>query len=376
MRLALFALTCLFVLSCSSSEPQSFSGSAALEGEQPTGCIQGQWSIYWGNLHAHTRHSDGQGKPEEAFHHARHGAGLHFLAVTDHLEQLYTWRGQPSGELEICFEAAKGATQPGVFLALCGFEYGTGYRLFRSTGHNNVYFSPSLFARFQVDFRDFYASIHACERCITQFNHPARESAAQDWNDYKYDAGADRSLTLFELNGGADTWTELIRALDSGWHVGPTYGQDNHKKNWGTKNQRRTGVLLEELTLEQLREALASRRTFASWDENASLVLQSDDGCIMGSILEGPALTATAIAKDPDPGDSFETLSFYTNGGVEIARRHCGRESPCDLSVSYPVRTPSYILAKAVQEDGDVLVCAPIWMRPKSVVKGQTNGVF
>jgi hypothetical protein len=349
------------------------SDSAGLEGPPPTGCIQGQWEIYRGNLHSHTSHSDGQGLPAEAFHHARHVAGLDFLAVTDHLEQLYTWRGRPSDELELCGEASQKATQPGVFLALCGFEYGTGYRFFRSTGHNNVYFSPTLFPRIQADFRDFYASLHACEGCIAQFNHPARESGAQDWKDYQYDAGADRRLSLFELNGGADTWTELIRALDAGWHVAPTYGQDNHEKNWGTKNHRRTGLLLEQLTVERLREALASRRTFASWDRNASLVLQSDDGCIMGSILEGwDSLTVSALAEDPDPSDSFETLSFYTNGGVEIARRHCDRKSPCELTFSLPVTKPGYILAKAIQEDGDVLVCAPIWIRPKSATKRQS----
>jgi hypothetical protein len=358
------------MVSCARCEPNNLEPVLRAELSVPgsstsTSCIPGQRRVFRGNLHGHTGHSDGQGTPSEAFAYARNAAKLDFLAVTDHLEQLYDWKGAPSDELENCEQAARSASEPGAFLALCGFEYGTGYRFLRSTGHNNVYFNRGLFPRIQTDFRQFYATLAACEECIGQFNHPARESDVQDWNDYEYHEDAARQMSLFEMSGGADTWSELFRVLDAGWHVGPAFGQDNHEKDWGTKNEGRTGVLLQNLTLPELREALSARRTFASWDRNASISLHSEDGCPMGSILKGRAtVTLRASAEDPDPTDRIESLSLHGNRGTLVAKRICERAGACVLSATVQVGKGVYVLARATQRDGDILVSAPIWVEP------------
>ena len=54
-----------------------------------SGCIKGNFSPYFGNLHAHTSYSDGKKTPKDAFQHARDVAKLDIMIVTDHLEQLY-----------------------------------------------------------------------------------------------------------------------------------------------------------------------------------------------------------------------------------------------------------------------------------------------
>lgn len=359
-----FACLC-WLAACSRCERADREPAALSRSAPSVDCVRGQFTAFHGNLHSHTGHSDGEGTPAQAFDHARVEAGLDFLAVTDHLEQLYDWLGEPSAELETCQREAGAATEPNAFLALCGFEYGTGFRLFRSTGHNNVYFSSGLLPRLQVDFRDFYKSLASCEGCVGQFNHPARESDAQDWHDYEYHEEADRELSLFELNGGADTWRELIRALDAGWHVSPTYGQDNHKRDWGTKSEARTGVFLQSLTLPQLQQALVQRRTFATWDRNASVELRTADGCWMGSILQGrSSLSVQAVAADSELDDPVEVLSLHTNGGAEIAGRVCDPAGPCVLTATVAAGRGVYVLARAVEKDGDLLISAPIWAEP------------
>jgi len=41
-------------------------------------------NLYWGDIHAHTKYSDGMGTPDEALTYARDFAKLDFAAITDH----------------------------------------------------------------------------------------------------------------------------------------------------------------------------------------------------------------------------------------------------------------------------------------------------
>ena len=88
----------------------------------PTGCITGSFTPFWGNMHAHTSNSDGEGTPAEAFAYARDTASLDFMIVTDHLEQLYL----PSNRWNTCNDQADAANLPGGYVAMCGYEYGSG----------------------------------------------------------------------------------------------------------------------------------------------------------------------------------------------------------------------------------------------------------
>jgi hypothetical protein len=61
---------------------------------------------------------------------ARDEAGLDSLAVTDHLEQLYTLYGMADDDFPDCIETAETITDEN-FLAICGFEYGSGFKVSR-----------------------------------------------------------------------------------------------------------------------------------------------------------------------------------------------------------------------------------------------------
>lgn len=328
------------------------------------GCIEGEFLPYLGVLHAHTSYSDGELTPADAFAHGRDVGGLDILVITDHLEQLYF--PLPPNRWGLCREQADAADDPGDFLADCGFEYGSGFILpfFQSTGHNNVFFSEDLFPMIQLDFHDFYDSLVACETCIGQFNHPG-DDETMDWNDWEYFPEVDRKMNFYEFNGGGPTWEMFFEVLDAGWRVSPVYNQDNHGADWGSKNDRRAGYFLEELTRESLHEAMNDRRSFMSYDKNASLRLMALDACWMGSILTGyDSLTLDAEADDLDEGDGFTTLELFGPGQTLLDTVDCGGETYCVGYWEPQITEPTYFVVRAFQTDGEWLVSAPIWVAP------------
>lgn len=335
------------------------------------GCVEGEFYPYWGVLHCHTSYSDGEQTPAYAFAYARDVAQLDMLVVTDHLEQLYL-PFPVADKWGKCHEQADEAYAPGEFLADCGFEYGSGFILpwFWSTGHNNVFFSDYLFPMIQLDFHDFYQTLVDCSTCIGQFNHPGDEEH-QNWNNFEYFADVDKKMNLFEFNGGGPVWDMFFQALDMGWHVSPMYNQDNHDADWGTKNDRRSGFYLADLTREDLYNAMKDRRSFMSYDKNASVKLMAkladDKKCWMGSIIKNypfQTITLEVEAFDLDAGDGFTAIELYGPGKTLLDSFECGNAENCYASFEANVSGPTYFVVKANQADGNWLVAAPIWVEP------------
>jgi len=331
---------------------------------KPPGCIEGSFQPYWGNLHAHTSFSDGEGTPEEAFAYARTVAGLDIQIITDHLEQIYL----PTRWAD-CKEQADDAYLPGTFLAACGYEYGSGFilPLFLSTGHNNVFFNDELFPIVQTDFHDFYGSLVGCATCVASFNHPG-DSATQTWSSFEYVPAVDPKMNLFEFNTDGNAWDLFFQALDAGWHISPLYNQDNHSANWGTSNDNRSGFFLAELSRDALHDAMNEHRSFATRDKNASIKLIAQDACWMGSILTGvsslPPLVFSVEARDADTADGFSAIELYGPRKAPLATIPCAGTSWCEGSWTAPPSAPAYVVAKAVESDGNYLVSAPIWLEP------------
>jgi len=327
----------------------------------PPGCIQGAFQPYFGNFHAHTSYSDGVQTPDDAFQYARDVAKLDIMVVTDHLEQLYLV--PPADRYGSCKTAATAQTSA-TFLASCGFEYGSGFNLFlASTGHNNVFFSPSLFPAIQLDFHDFYKTLVACATCVGQFNHPGDEPY-QHWSNFEYHSDADDRITLFELNSSA-AWDLFFKALDAGWHVSPMYNQDNHSANWGTANDRRSGVFLSQLDGTALRAAMLDRRTFATYDKNAVVKVMADTVCWMGSVLTNTAsVTLSVEATDADAADTFSSITIYGKAKMQLATSSCGSTNPCSATFTIQATQSPYAVARVEQDDGDFLVAAPVWLAP------------
>ena len=328
------------------------------------GCVEGEFDPYWGNLHSHTTYSDGEGIPSDAFEMARDQAGLDIMIVSDHLEQLYF--PFPKERYQKCLAQADDFYAPGDYLADCGFEYGSGFILpwFQSTGHNNVFFSPTLFPIITLDFHNFYDILVDNPGTVGQFNHPY-DDPFQHWNHFEYFEDVDVQMNLMEFSGTDIPWEAYVEALDAGWHVSPMYNQDNHSADWGIKNDRRSGFFMADLTREDLYEAMMARRSFMSYDKNASLRIMADETCWMGSILSGYAsLTIDIEAFDADAGDGFDVVEIYGPDSTLLDTLECEGATLCTGSFDYAITESTYFVAKAIQDDTDYLVAAPIWVAP------------
>ncbi len=234
--------------------------------------------------------------------------------------------------------------------------------MFTSAGHANVFFSSTLFPAIQLNFHDFHKTLAACKTCIGQINHPGAEKD-QHFNSFQFDANADARLNLYEFNS-SPAWKLFFQALDAGWHLSPTYNQDNHSADWGTKNDNRTGLYMAALDLTSMQTAMHERRTFMTNDKNASIKMMAGN-CWMGSILTGATgLTLSVMVADKDSTDSYTSIVLYGKGQQQLASFNCNGSSPCSASFNVKASQSPYFVARATQADGDLLVAAPIWLKP------------
>jgi hypothetical protein len=331
----------------------------------PPGCITGDFEPVFGMLHSHSAFSDGHGTPSEAYEWARDQGDLDFFALTDHLEILYL--NVPPNKWEILNRVADEFNDPGAYVALVGFEYSLGIDHLGDpvvfTAHNNVFFADELMSNFMFDYHQFYQELAACENCLAQFNHPGWDGQT-NWNGFEYVPGLDPQLVLIELSTwGVDAWPFLFECLDQGWHVSPTWNQDNHSREWGTEDDHRTGAWVSELTRPGIREVMEQQRTFSTLDKNATIALMAEGVCWMGSQLTG-TLTASleVFVDDPEPEDGFDVIELFGRNMELLGQVDCAGAPTCDGGWDVTLAQDGYVVARATQTDGDELVSAPIWL--------------
>lgn len=328
-------------------------------GEETVRCFTEQTAqgagLYFGQLHAHSSLSDGLGTVQEAFAHAAGVENLDFLAVTDHSNSLDPEK----------WAAGKAAAEEATgwdFVAIYGYEMT--WQEGKQLGHINTFNTDGFYSREQAEFSDhstalpnYYGAVAALSGSISQFNHPG-----ETFGDFQrfshYSEEADRAVTLLELGGDWDvSW--YAQALDAGWHVAPTYSQNNHSGDWGSADSGRTAVFADSLTEAGLYDALRSYRVYATQDSDLSVVFTLD-GHAMGTQLEkrqvGDNVTVSAVLSDPTDGTGG-TVEVIVEGGQVLARSAAGPS----VSIALPSGHAYYFL-RVTQSDGDVAVTAPIWI--------------
>ncbi len=334
---------------------------------------------YFGQLHAHTSDSDGTGTPEQAFDYAKNTAGVDFLALTEHSNYFEsantsTTTNTTAPKWLNGQNLANEKTVDGQFVAIYGYEMtwsgGPGHiNSFNTDGfvsRQSSYFNNKVNDAGLKAYYDWL--VQSQPNSISQFNHPGKTFGT--FADYDYwTPESDARINLFEVGNGEGlvgsggyfpSYNEYYKALDKGWHLAPTNGQDNHKGKWGNANTTRTVVLAASLTRNDLYEAMSERRVYATEDDSLE-INYTLNGAIMGSILDEKPATIHVEAKimDPDTTDQIKSVSLVTSGGKELATQtFTSREVTytVDLNNDYP-----YYFLKVVQADGDIAITAPIW---------------
>jgi hypothetical protein len=392
---------------------------AAVATATATATAQPAYTIYFGNLHSQTNHSDGGGNlatcsgaqnpqtgtaggPTEAYTYAKN-RGLDFLMASEHNHMYDGSDGTNNGADAV---KARALYQSGLkaavdfnaanpnFLGVYGLEWG----VINNGGHMNIFNTPELLEweynssgeligdtfTTKGDYAGLY-TLMAQRGWVGQFNHPA--SSGQFLVNGKplgYTADGDKAMALCEvLNTSAfsinTTETETGRssyegacqkALEAGFHVAFSTDQDNHCANWGASYTNRTGILIPTgtaFTNASFIDAIKARRVFATMDKASQLILTSKGNAetvgethMMGErITNYGSLALTANYSNSD-GKSASTVTFYEgvpgrNGTITVLGTGASQAVT-------PALGDHFYYAKVTQNDGNILWSAPIWV--------------
>jgi hypothetical protein len=368
------------------------------------------YTVYFGNLHSQTNHSDGGGSlssctgaqtpqtgafgPSDAYQYAMN-RGLDFLNTSEHN---HMYDGSDNTNAAANPATAKGLYQSGLsaasafnvahpnFLAIYGMEWG----VITNGGHLNIFNSNELLGweynsskqliADTLTAKGDYGMLYTLMRqrgWIGQFNHPSSSGQfAAGGVNLGYTADGDQAMVLCEvLNTSAfssnTTETETGRssyqsacnkALEAGYHVAFSTDQDNHCANWGASYTNRTGVLIPTgtaLSNASFIAALKARRVFASMDKGSQLVLTAN-GHLMGERFSntGPLKLVTNYAGSA--GRSVASVVIYQ--GVPGRNGTVTQLSSTATTTITPAAGAHFYYARITQDDGKMLWSAPVWV--------------
>jgi len=368
------------------------------------------YTVYLGNLHSQTNHSDGGADvaacksaqrpqtaphgPADAFAYA-HARGLDILVASEHN---HMFDGSSGSAPEADPAAAKALYRAGLaaadtfraqhpgFLALYGLEWG----VIDNGGHVNIFNSDELLGwetnakgepiADTVTPRGDYAALYTLMRTrgwVGQFNHPAPSGQFQvDGAPLAYTADGGAAMVLCEvMNTSAfsgnvnETETRRTsfegacnRLLEAGYRLAFSTNQDNHCANWGASFTNRTGVLLPQgmgLSRASFVAALRARRVFATMDKESQLVLTAN-GHVMGEQFSnrGPLTLKANFASVGGKGVAAVAIME----GVPGRNGEVTRMSEQAETTFTPAPGEHFYYAKVTQDDGNVLWSAPVWV--------------
>jgi hypothetical protein len=323
-----------------------YPGSCVAEAGSPASfsapCSSG-YNLYVGNLHSHTSYSDGAGTPAEAFQYARDVAGIDFLAVTDHHQQL-----SPQEYADILFQADV-FTEDGVFVGIGGQEWSGYYN-----NHCTVWDAPYVLKAPQANYDSLYREI-AGLGCTAAFCHPK----PHNFGYFAYSAVGDLGINAVEVRDEQEE-ERYIDILNKGWHVGTDGSQDNHSANWGDGWSWTVAVACS-LTRECILDATRNHRTYSTLERDLQMIFMAEGHYMGAEFAHADNIEFSIDVHDPEPWDHFRRLELYQDG-LMIAWAWVDTASYTWNPVVTPTNGENHYFVKVHQEPGRYAWSAPIWI--------------
>jgi hypothetical protein len=379
------------------------------------------YTIWYGDLHSQTNHSDGGGDlatchgeqapqssaygPADAYQYAMN-RGLDMLMTSEHNHMFDGSTGtntsaNPTTAHNLFASGLQAAAtfhaaHPN-FLSIYGQEWG----VINNGGHMNIFnadglieweknSSGQLIGDYEIAKGD-YGSLYTLMKgkgWIGQFNHPAQSGQFNvGGTDFGYTADGDQVMVLAEvLNSSAfsvnTTESETSRPnyeiafntiLERGYHVAPSSDQDNHCANWGASFTNRTGVLIPTgtaLSLDSFLDALRARRVFATEDKTAQIVLTAN-GHVMGERFSNSGPLTLTVNYASSSGGSAQRVQLFE--GVPGSDGTVSSLSETATTTLTPTSGDHFYYAKITQSDGLRLWSAPVWVTEGSAGGGDAT---
>jgi hypothetical protein len=336
-------------------------------------------NLYWGDIHAHTKYSDGMGTPDEAICYARDIAKLDFAAISDH-DDIGPYLA--SEEWADTKKAIKRFNEPGKFVTFLGYEYRS------SLADMNVYY-PGDEGRLMCGKKEEWSKPLKLNKIISQKRGmiiPHMHFGA-DWSGYN--PTIYKVMEIYSQHGSAEYIgcprqipylnnqlqkgnegninTTFQEILSLGMKLGVTAGSDSHSgrpglSNWSrvmrTYNGGLTAVFAKDKTRESIWDALYKRNCYATTGPRIYLEF-SINSYPMGSDL---------LAKK-------RKLNVYCIGThfifrIEVIKNNriiymIESTSPeCTFSINdISEKREDFYYIRIIQQDTEMAWSSPIWVR-------------
>ncbi|GAB4339123.1 MAG: hypothetical protein Kow0099_13870 [Candidatus Abyssubacteria bacterium] len=332
-------------------------------------------NLYFGDIHGHSRLSDGTGTPEDYYRYAREVSGLSIAALTDHADYgTILIEGKVWGRIK---RAANDFYEPGRFVTFLGFEW-TNWRF----GHRNVYYRNGDGPVFRsVDPHSstpqkLWALLQPYE-AMTIAHHVGGGPIATDWSippDPK-----EFLVEICSIHGSSEVFGApsaiynpkhgaFVRdALARGYKLGIIASGDTHD---GHPGQRSVGALVNgivgvyapALTREAVWEALKRRHAYGTSGPKIILNFRVGD-CPMGSEVrwaasKGPLpIAVRAVGCAP-----IASVEIIRNGTEAFVQKGESVFAQLLLEDPDPPSGTSWYYTRIIQEDGQMAWSSPVWV--------------
>jgi len=347
--------------------------------------------VYWGDIHAHSEQSDGNGTPDEHYCYARDVALLDFACVSDHDWSLYIHLDR----WDIASEKVKEYSTPGEFIALLGYEGRMADADGTGLGDINVYYlgnEDEMLPPFPIPLtRDVIGNKQVILIPHTPLYGP--EAAMGTHWEYLTDIPAEMMplVEVFSTHGNSEYYDcprhvlwqahnqSVVEALKQGFRLGMIGSSDYHEILIGSllriqdtprtinnqHMQARGGlaaVMADELSRSALFAAMKARRTYATSGIRAYVDF-SVNGHPMGSEFTIPAPTeARSLTMAVAAPERIVKLEVIRNGEAiaDLADGNWYVETEMEDTDLIPDGAFYYL--RATTERTEFVWSSPIWV--------------
>jgi len=338
-------------------------------------------NLYWGDIHAHTKYSDGMGTPGEALTYVRDIAKLDFAAITDHDDigpYLSDKEWKDTKKVIARFKV------PNKFVTFLGYEYRS------ALADMNVYY-PDNEGILMCGKKKEWDKPSKLIPIITQKGGmiiPHMHFGA-DWSGY--DSTIYRVMEIYSQHGNAEyigcpkqipylnnqlqkankgnVNTTFQEILSIGMKMGVTAGSDSHSGRPGLSNWTRvtrtyngglTAVFAKEKTRESIWKALYKRHCYATTGPRIYLEF-SINGYPMGSELKANKRKLDIYCI----GTNFIFQIEVIKNNKTIHRTE-SNSPECSFSIDdIAEREEDFYYIRVIQQDTEMAWSSPVWVRKK-----------
>ncbi len=345
--------------------------------------------IYWGDLHTHTKYSDGRGTPQEMYEFGRKYSAIDFCAVSDHAFTTTDWMWD---EIQ---QVSNQMNEPGRYVSFLGYEWsgpsdvggdhnvytvGDSMPLIRSyNGYNyrnlRMYHGPNKQAGHVEDLFRMLGENYRDENLLV-IPHFGGRRGNPEWHNPKLQRG----IEIFSDHRRSEDWATTF--LEKGYRIGIVASTDNHSGNAGygarrinreigedgplysrfSPEERGTALMAvyaDELDREGVFQGIYHRRTYATTGERIVLGFWVN-GEPMGGVIEAgadPTIRVSAIGTAP-----LQAVRIVKNGKILHTVAPGGDTAELDFIDRTGAAPGDHYYLDLVQTDGEKAIASPIWV--------------